>query len=204
MSTTPDAKRPRAWRRATAGAIAAVLLTIRPPQGAAEELAALGQSPTTTFETCSSQRLLPPAARGVRGYDRWGSGAYGASRDRGMRVHLGLDFVTEANESIHAPASGVVRRIGRAYRDTDAYPLVEIETASGCMIRVLYVAPTVRVGDYVAAGQVIGSAITLTTRYEGICDHVHVEVRVRGVAVDPTNWFEPSQRDVTETMLATR
>jgi peptidoglycan LD-endopeptidase LytH len=119
-----------------------------------------------------------PTHGAVRGNDTFGSGDFGASRDGGKREHEGVDYVIAPGAAVHAPISGEVARLGYAYRGEGGYRIVEIvNSETKIKARVLYVAPTVEVGDVVVAGQEIGAAQDLNARYPGITNHVHVELR---------------------------
>lgn len=118
-----------------------------------------------------------PAHGGVRNVDAFGSGRFGASRDGGKRTHEGVDYIIAPGAAVHSPISGEVARLGYAYAG-DKYRLVEIVNSETKMkARVLYVAPQVKVGDVITAGQLIGVAQDLNERYPGITNHVHVELR---------------------------
>lgn len=112
-----------------------------------------------------------------RDWDGFGSGAYGASRDGGVRHHEGVDYVAKAGQAVKAPISGYVTRVGYAYDDDLSFRYVEITNpALRYQARVLYIAPDVAVGDTVRLGETIGEAQTLQGRYPGITDHVHLEL----------------------------
>ncbi|HYD43986.1 MAG TPA: M23 family metallopeptidase [Phenylobacterium sp.] len=118
-----------------------------------------------------------PTGTAPRTWDGFGSGAYGASRDGGVRHHEGVDYVAEGGQAVKAPISGYVTRIGYAYGDDLSFRYVEITNpALRYQARVLYVSPEVAVGDTVRLGEAIGEAQTLQGRYPGITDHVHLEV----------------------------
>jgi peptidoglycan LD-endopeptidase LytH len=121
-----------------------------------------------------------PTHGAVRDVDAFGSGHFGASRDGGKREHEGVDYVIAPGAVVHAPISGEVARLGYAYRGEGGYRVVEIvNSETKVKARVLYVAPSVEVGDVVVAGQEIGTAQDLNARYPGITNHVHVELRDR-------------------------
>lgn len=122
--------------------------------------------------------LSNPTHGGVRGIDAFGSGDFGARRDAGKRRHHGVDFVAAAGAAVRAPISGEVSRLGYAYRGVGGLRVVEIvNPETKYTARVLYVSPTVEVGDVVIAGDEIGTAQDLSRRYPGITNHVHVELR---------------------------
>lgn len=150
--------------------------------------------PQTPKAKSSDKTMLPPVSvanptgHDLRGEDAYGAGFYGASRAAGARRHRGADYVAEPGEIVRAPISGVVERIGFAYRGDERYRYVELADATtGRDVRVLYVGPTVELGATVEAGAPIGRAQDLGARYpRGITNHVHVELRQSGALSDPS------------------
>lgn len=131
--------------------------------------------------------LANPVQGAPRGHDAYGSGAFGSTRDGGKRKHEGVDYVAAPGQTATAPIGGVVTRTGYAYKGDARLKFVEIDNmATGYSARVLYVAPTVAVGQAVAAGDVIGVVQDLAVKYPGgITNHVHVEIRdPTGVTLD--------------------
>lgn len=125
----------------------------------------------------------------IRGWDKQGCGAYGASR--GGRKHNGVDIVVEEGDQIRAFRAGIVSKIGYPYNPNDSkkghYRYVEVAVGSR-RHRYFYVEPGVRKGESVEAGQVIGKAQGLTKLYPGITDHIHFEIKLDdGSFIDPTN-----------------
>lgn len=138
--------------------------------------------------------LVNPTGRQVRGADGYGSGLFGASRDGGARAHAGVDFVADPGQTVVAPISGRVKKLGFAYASDLRYRYVEIENlAKGLLVRVLYVGPSVRVGDVVDQRQVIGTAQDLNPRYRGITNHIHLQVAAAGRATDATLLMEAAR-----------
>jgi murein DD-endopeptidase MepM/ murein hydrolase activator NlpD len=123
--------------------------------------------------------------RGLRNTDRHGSGTFGASRDGGVRFHLGRDYIALPGDTVHSPCDGKVTHIGKAYADAD-YGSLRI-AGKGCEVRMLYVEPSVVVGQRVKMGEEIGAVQDIAARYPGITPHVHVEV---WVASDPTLYIQ--------------
>jgi murein DD-endopeptidase MepM/ murein hydrolase activator NlpD len=132
--------------------------------------------------------FVNPTGHSPRAVDDYGSGAFHASRDGGARDHEGVDYLAKAGQSVAAPISGYVTRIGYAYADDQALRYVELTNpAIGYVARVFYVSPSVAVGDPVRLGRPIGTVLSLQGRYPGISDHVHVETTRAGRGhVDPT------------------
>jgi murein DD-endopeptidase MepM/ murein hydrolase activator NlpD len=119
-----------------------------------------------------------PTGREPRTHDAYGYGRFGASRDGGVRHHEGVDFKAIAGQTVVAPLSGYVTKIGFAYPGDTVLKFVEITNpALHYAARVFYVNPKVEVGDSVAVGQPIGTSHTLQKKYPGgMTDHVHLEL----------------------------
>ncbi|WP_260925723.1 M23 family metallopeptidase [Novosphingobium sp. 9] len=105
----------------------------------------------------------------------------------GIRAHKGLDLAAPTGTPIHATADGVV---GRA-QWVSGYGLLvqlehggDLETRYGHMSRI-----AVADGQFVHKGDVIGY-VGQTGYATG--PHLHYEVRVDGVAVDPTPYMQVS------------
>ncbi len=111
----------------------------------------------------------------LRPTDEFGSGEYGASR--GDRTHNGTDFVAAANEPVYSPVAGTVTKLGYPYADDLSYRYIEVTESSGYKVRLFYVSPSVQVGASVALRTRLGSVQSLQKRYDGIIDHVHLEVK---------------------------
>ena len=134
-----------------------------------------------------------PTGQDTRSEDAYGFGAFGASRVGGAREHEGVDFIAEAGQTVTAPISGFVTKIGYAYPGDQSLKFVEITNpALHYEARVFYVDPAVRVGDAVALGHPIGRHHTLERKYPGgMTDHVHLEIiNRRGVRIDATQVIE--------------
>ena len=133
-----------------------------------------------------------PTGKDVRGCDRYGCGNFGAERDAGGRRHEGADYDAAAGQKVDAPISGFVSRIGAAYPGDQRYHYVEITNpALHYEARVFYVDPSVREGQAVHIGQLIGRAHSLQPRYPGITNHVHLEIgRVGGRKLDAARFID--------------
>ena len=133
----------------------------------------------------------------IRKTDRWGSGAYKAPR--GNRLHKGVDIVCDKGDAITSASCGVVRKTaGRPYAASDKkkkhYRYVEIMDASGLRCRYFYVAASVKTGDMVCRGDVIGAAQGLEKVYPGITDHIHFEVLGKSGPVNPLKYLKRSKK----------
>lgn len=122
--------------------------------------------------------------------DKFGPGHYGASR--GSRKHSGIDIVVFGSQRIISPFEGVIKRIAYPYSDDLGWKGVEIVGTGdfkGVKIKMFYLTINKKVGDKIRTGEVIGHAQDLNPRYKGITPHVHLELYLSGIKVDPTPYF---------------
>lgn len=119
----------------------------------------------------------------LRGNDPTGYGHFGASR--GKRKHNGTDYCTEPNEPIFAPIDGKIR-IGYPYQSSKQMKLIEI-SQEDISVKIMYVAPIVKNGQNVQAGDLIGYAQNIAQywRSDKMKNHIHVEIRQKGELIDP-------------------
>lgn len=125
-----------------------------------------------------------PTGRAAREHDGWGSGHFGDSRDGGGRLHEGVDYVGVSGQRVVAPISGYVTKIGYAYEGSSLRYVEITNPALNYVARAHYVEPTVEVGDVVAMGGKIGVLASLQAKYQGITDHVHLELYDAGKRID--------------------
>lgn len=110
-----------------------------------------------------------------RGSDAFGSGEFLASR--GTRKHQGMDYLAFAGSKVHSLKSGKVTKLGYPYADDLNYRYVEVTDEFGYRLRYYYVSPLVELGDSVNCGDIIGEVQNLDSRYKGIPNHVHFEIK---------------------------
>jgi murein DD-endopeptidase MepM/ murein hydrolase activator NlpD len=176
-----------------AAAITIAAVSLAGCVGAGLAAQAFATAPEATKATYTlpapAPELVNPTGHSLRGEDVYGAGAFGASRGGGARRHRGADYVAEPGEVVRAPITGIVQRIGFAYRGDERYRYVELTSEDQTRdVRVLYVGPTVQLGVVVRAGEPIGRAQDLSARYpRGITNHVHVEMRENGALADPAS-----------------
>jgi murein DD-endopeptidase MepM/ murein hydrolase activator NlpD len=102
-----------------------------------------------------------------------------------MAFHEGLDFMAEVGAPIYAAASGIVTQ---AELTPDYGNIVKIDHGNGLETRYAHASRLdVKVGDRVEKGQLIG-AVGNTGRSTGA--HLHFEVRLDGVALDPRKYLQ--------------
>lgn len=120
-----------------------------------------------------------------RGSDKWGSGAFGASR--GDRIHKGIDYACYKGSLVLSPVTGECTKIGFPYADPKKgnYRYVQITDSEGREHRIFYIEPQVRRGDWVETGDVLGESQGIADHYPGMTDHVHYEILVNGKPVNP-------------------
>jgi murein DD-endopeptidase MepM/ murein hydrolase activator NlpD len=109
----------------------------------------------------------------IRGDDKFGAGFYRAPR--GDHTHKGVDFCCSPGSKILAIKGGVITKLGYCYSDDLSFRYVEIMSSDGLYARYLYVEPSLRVGDHVMMGDILGHSQSLDERYKGITEHVHFE-----------------------------
>jgi len=113
-----------------------------------------------------------PTGKGIR-MDVGGDGHHGAPR--GSRLHDGIDFMCEPGQRIYAPISGDIIRPSSPYADDSRYGGLVIAN-DRITIKLWYFNPSVRVGVYVGAGEVIGIAQDIGLKYYDVTPHVHLRV----------------------------
>jgi murein DD-endopeptidase MepM/ murein hydrolase activator NlpD len=105
-----------------------------------------------------------------------------------MAFHEGLDFMAEVGTPIYAAASGIVVS---AERQPDYGNIVKIDHGDGVETRYAHASRIlVKPGQRVEKGQIIAE-IGSTGRSTGA--HLHFEVRLNGVALDPRRFLTSNQ-----------
>lgn len=103
----------------------------------------------------------------------------------GLTAHAGEDYATAAGTPVLAPAAGVVVLAEPLFVRGNA---VVLDHGQGVLTGYWHLESLqVRAGEQVVAGQVLG-AVGSTGLSTG--PHLHWELRVAGVAVDPLQWVE--------------
>jgi len=103
-------------------------------------------------------------------------------------MHEGLDFMAEVGTPIYAAAGGIV---AQAESTPDYGNIVKIDHGSGLETRYAHTSRMlVKPGDRVEKGQLIAE-VGNTGRSTGA--HLHFEVRLNGVALDPRKYLQASR-----------
>ncbi len=146
-----------------------------------ERLASLRM--TTSRSQAQATTRLWPAAGAHTGW--WGE-------PRGGRAHAGIDIDGDTGDRIEAAAKGTVLHAGPAPAGYGGYGLmVVIEHGEFATLYAHLSRVDVAVGHLVDASDPIGLMGT-TGNVTG--SHLHFEVRVAGVAVDPAPYFPAASR----------
>ena len=174
--TWASAQMASAHARKSPGPVAAAAILAAAPSAPAQ--------PTPGVDVDGDGRgdFANPTGQAERTHDDYGCGAFGSSRDGGERRHEGVDYVSRPGQVVVAPMSGYVARIGYAYADDPVLRTIEIvNPALHYVAKVLYVSPTVSVGQAVAVGAPLGRAQSLQAKYPGgMTNHVHVQIARQG------------------------
>ncbi len=123
--------------------------------------------------------------------DGHGRGGYGESR--GSRTHKGIDFDGFPGSYVCSPVDGLVERTGRPYADGGVYDCyVVVKESAERSWRLFYVRPLPDIiGKDVRRGQAIGVLMNVSLKYPeneldgAMIPHCHLELKVKGVKVDP-------------------
>ena len=136
--------------------------------------------------------MISPTGLTIRGQDKWGSGAFGASR--GKRKHNGVDFICTPGQSVWFPFDvGYMTRIARPYSKGD-YLGCEIhaeDKGSFYVCKLFYFIPNATAiieETKLHKGVVIGKAQDISEKYPGMIRHIHLQV---SHAYHETKWFNP-------------
>jgi murein DD-endopeptidase MepM/ murein hydrolase activator NlpD len=145
------------------------------------------QSFSSIFSQLEGKRNLLAATPSIRPLKGWVSSRFGyrESPFTGRReFHRGLDIATHAGSPIIAPADGLITFAGNKGL---MGKMVTIEHGFGMVTRYGHAQKLLKKkGDRVKRGEVI-ALVGNTGRSTG--PHLHYEVRLNGVAVNPVNYF---------------
>ena len=139
-----------------------------------------------------------PVGMLIRGPDKYAAqgGVYHAARstDGRSREHEGIDILTIPGAPIVTPFTATFLRVADPYDDKhDAElfgVLIRYMGDPRIEMKILYCDPNRSlVGRTFTKGTIVARAQTLQHLYPGIRDHVHVEVAIMGMRVDPTPFF---------------
>jgi murein DD-endopeptidase MepM/ murein hydrolase activator NlpD len=142
---------------------------------------------SSIFSQLEGKRNLLAATPSIRPLKGWISSRFGyrESPFTGRReFHRGLDIATHAGSPIIAPADGIVTYAGKKGL---MGKMVAIEHGFGMVTRYGHTQKLLKKkGDRVKRGEII-ALVGNTGRSTG--PHLHYEIRLNGVAVNPMNYF---------------
>ncbi len=142
---------------------------------------------TLLFERIASQRDLLSATPSVRPTGGWLSSGFGYRTDpftKRKKLHKGLDFAANTGTPIYAPADGVVSFAGR---EGGYGKIVSIDHGYGLVTRFAHTSRImVKTGQRVKRWDKIAE-VGSTGRSSG--PHLHYEVRLNGVPVNPEKYI---------------
>lgn len=98
-----------------------------------------------------------------------GTRVFAASRSNGTRAHAGIDFEAPHGTKVYAITSGTVHRVALFYQGTYA---VEVHNDDGSVLRYCEISTSLKAGDRVEQGDVIGAIKRATSGTEML----HVEL----------------------------
>lgn len=124
--------------------------------------------------------------------DKAGEGHFGASRDRGNRVHYAIDFDCSRGAEVISPIRGKVTKLGYPYEDDLSYRYVQITDKEGRNHRFFYVEPTVEVDDKVDLKTVLGVCQDINARYSKASNHIHYEIKI-GPGKNAEDYLNPEE-----------
>lgn len=153
----------------------------------------------------------------LKGYDECeirsdsaGDGHFGARR--GDHTHTGVDFVCKPGGVVTSPVHGMVTKLGYPYASgyggvsdpvaERPYRYVQITVGDGVAQvkkhhRVFYIDPSVKLGQLVRPGNMIGSAMDVSLRYpkeeeddDEMTPHIHLEIMLKGRMYEDPEDFE--------------
>lgn len=135
-----------------------------------------------TFKRHSIKNII--AGFTIRGEDKAGSGAFGASR--GKRKHEGLDILTTLGEPVYAPFNLKFLRIAYPYADKSySGALYESDIFK---LKIFYMKPIDETSF--KKGDVIGYSENISLKYPDAQTHIHLELRdkITGKMLNPEKY----------------
>lgn len=120
--------------------------------------------------------------------DAKGSGYYNASRTG--HTHQGIDLITTPGEYIRAPFAGKINRQANPYPSDHNYKGVELVNFKGDIKMKIFYCDNFIIGKTFSEGDIIARSQDISTKYgPGMIPHIHVEIRVNNILIDPTHFL---------------
>jgi len=142
---------------------------------------------TLLWDKISAQKDLLSATPSIRPANGWLSSGFGYRSDpftKRATMHKGVDFAASTGTPVYAPADGIVSYAGR---EGGYGKIVSIDHGYGIVTRFAHNSKLiVKTGQKIRRWEKIAEVGT-TGRSSG--PHLHYEVRLNGVPVDPENYI---------------
>lgn len=108
--------------------------------------------------------------------------------------HSGVDISAEAGDEVYATMDGTISAIYTG--DVLLGNSVSLDNGEGIVAMYYYIDPaeTLKVGDKVGKGDLLGTVSAPTGNEYKDGAHLHMEVFVNGVLTDPENYFEATEK----------
>ena len=139
------------------------------------------------WETLSERQSLLASTPSIKPTNGWFTSRFGYRADpftNHPQMHSGLDMAAPSGTPVYAPADGIVSYVGY---ESGYGKLVSIDHGYGVVTRLGHNSRVfVEQGQKVRRWDVV-SAVGSTGRSTG--SHLHYEVRIHGIAVDPMNYI---------------
>lgn len=123
----------------------------------------------------------------IRGKDKGGSGAFGASRSNKKGIHEGIDLLVDEGEPIYSPFDMTMIRKATPYSSDSRYS-GGLYSNGIYQIKIFYMNPIEK--HTFKKGEVIGYAQNIKKKYPSVTNHIHLEMRDESTntLLDPTKY----------------
>ena len=156
-------------------------LSLREPEADTQTGGRYGQ-----VQEAERLRLHPPVTGDIAG--KYGQAEWLPALGR-WGAHEAVDFAAQKGDAVRAAKDGVVDAV---YRDALLGGVVEVSHGDGLVTRycALQWPPSIQKGGTVISGQILGAVGETVMEASGV-PHVHFEVWLHGMPVDPALYIEP-------------
>lgn len=145
--------------------------------------------------------IVTPTLTGTRRVDYNKDQGLLAERDKGWRLHMSVDYVTNVGETIFSPIEGEIIKIGypeAKYSDDEDVKTITIRDKRGTDVQLIYLTPYKGLkakkgktpGTFIKLGQPIGISPDMRIRYkktprqfyrysEKMVNHIHMRIKLK-------------------------
>ena len=168
------------------------LILFRPKQVKARTTLPAEDSPPAPNSPVEAPFMISPVHPAIVRNDSAGGGCYLCSR--GSRKHNGVDLKADEYAEVVSPIDAIMSRHLTVYKNDKKYigcELIGTGRHSGLKIKLFYMVPSNYVNQPVRQGEYIGYMQSINDKYpgQGMLDHLHMEVFLNGVRVNPENYL---------------